>query len=137
VPELRGTAGGALAAALLPGPYTLVLANPARRYPWLNGANPLAIGVRVPELKGDARVALDRSGAVVSTSANLHRGPAPATLAEVPEEIRAACAAVVDGGVLPGTPSTVIDFSGAEPRVLREGAAPSAPAIARALAAIL
>lgn len=135
LPELRGRAG-TLAAALLPGPYTLVLANPARRYPWLNGANPLAIGVRVPELQGDARAVLDRAGAVVSTSANLHGGPAPATLAGVPEEIRAACAAVVDGGTLPGTPSTVIDFSGPVPRVLREGAAPSAPAIARALAAL-
>jgi len=53
----------------------------------------------------------------------------------VPEEIRAA-ALLVDGGELPGTASTVIDFTGAEPRVIREGAAPSAEAIDRALAAI-
>ena len=36
--------------ALLPGPYTLVLPNPARRYAWLAAARPDSIGVRVPEL---------------------------------------------------------------------------------------
>jgi len=72
---------------------------------------------------------------VAATSANLHGGPDPRTLADVPEEIRAA-ALLVDGGELPGTASTVIDFTGAEPRVIREGAAPSAEAIDRALAAI-
>ena len=48
----------------------------------------------------------------------------------MPAEIRAAAAAL-DGGELPGTPSTVIDFTGAEPRVLREGAVPSEEAIRR------
>ena len=38
--------------------------------------------------------------------------------------IRAGAAAVVDGGALPGTPSTVVDVTGAEPRILREGAVP-------------
>jgi L-threonylcarbamoyladenylate synthase len=40
----------------------------------------------------------------------------------VPEQIRAAADAIVDAGPLPGTPSTVIDFTGLEPVVLREGA---------------
>ena len=44
-------------------------------------------------------------------------------------------AAVIEGGELPGTPSTVIDFSESEPRVLREGAAPGTEAIERGLAA--
>ena len=136
VPELRGTPAEAIVRALLPGGFTLVLANPAGRYPWFNGATPAAIGVRVPLLDGVARAILDRAGAVVSTSANLHGGAAPLSLDEVPEEIRSAAGCIVDGGVLPGTPSTVIDFTGAEPRVLREGAEPSGPAIARALAAL-
>ena len=55
----------------------------------------------------------------------------PASLDEVPETIRSACAAEVDAGRLPGTPSTVIDFTGDEPVVLREGAAPSDEALAR------
>ena len=45
-------------------------------------------------------------------------------------------AAEVDGGELPGTPSTVLDFTGAEPRVVREGAVPGAEALERAVAAL-
>ena len=135
VPELRGRAG-TIARALLPGPYTLVLSNPARRYRWLNGTTPEAIGVRVPELPEPAARVLSLVGAVVATSANLAGGPEPRRLADVPEELRDAATAVVDGGELPGTPSTVLDFSGPEPRVVREGAAPAAEAIERVLAAL-
>jgi L-threonylcarbamoyladenylate synthase len=128
VPELRGRSG-LIARALLPAPYTLVFSNPARRYRWLTGSNPETIGVRVPALEGAAREVVERVGAVVATSANLHGEPEAVRVEDVPEEIRAACGAVVDAGTLPGIPSTVIDFSGPEPRVLREGAAPSAPAL--------
>ncbi len=135
VPELRGRAG-LIARALLPGPYTLILANPALRYRWLTGATPDKIGVRVPELAGPAAQVLAAVGAVAATSANLPGGPEPARLEEVPEILRSDAAAVVDGGALPGTPSTVIDFTDDEPRVLREGAAPAAEAIDRAAAAL-
>jgi tRNA A37 threonylcarbamoyladenosine synthetase subunit TsaC/SUA5/YrdC len=40
----------------------------------------------------------------------------------------------VDVGELPGTPSTVVDLTGPEPVVLREGAVPAAEAL-RALGA--
>ena len=128
VPELRGRAG-TIARALLPGAFTLVLPNPARRFPWLTGSSPEAIGVRVPELAGPGGEVLARVGAIVATSANLPGGPDPRTLDEVPEQIRAAAAAIVDGGELAGTPSTVIDFTGPEPIVLREGAIPGAEAL--------
>lgn len=130
VPELRGRAG-VIARALLPGPYTLVLPNPARRYRWLSGANPDAIGVRVPELAGVGAEVLQQVGVVAATSANLSGGASPARIEDVPEPILAGVAAVVDAGELPGTASTVLDFTGEEPRVIREGAAPSAEAIAR------
>jgi tRNA threonylcarbamoyl adenosine modification protein (Sua5/YciO/YrdC/YwlC family) len=130
VPELRGRAG-TIARTLLPGPYTLVLANPARRYPWLNGERTDAIGVRVAELPPAAQRVLDAVGAVVATSANEPGAPAASSLDEVPARIRAACAAELDEGTLPGSPSTVIDFTAVEAVVLREGAAPSAAAIAR------
>jgi L-threonylcarbamoyladenylate synthase len=133
VPELRSSA--ALVRALLPGPFTLILPNPARRYRWLAGDNPAAIGVRVPELHGPGADVLDRVGAVLATSANLHGGPDPRRLEEVPEEIRRGCGAVVDGGELHGTPSTVLDLTGPEPRVVREGAVPAGEAIERLLAA--
>lgn len=136
VPELRGRAG-TMIRALLPGPYTLVLPNPGERYRWLTGSSPQTIGVRVPELAGPAADVLRRVGAVVATSANLHGGPDARSLDEVPVEIRAGAAAVVDAGELPGTPSTVLDLTGPEPRVLREGAVPAAEAIERASAAAL
>jgi L-threonylcarbamoyladenylate synthase len=135
VPELRGRAGR-IARAVLPGPYTLVLPNPARRYRWLTGTNPDAIGVRVPELVGPARDVLERVGAVMATSANRAGEPDPRRVDEVPEEIRTGCGAVVDAGELPGTPSTVIDATGREPRVLREGAGPAEEALERIAAAL-
>lgn len=133
VPELRGRAAVS-ARALLPGPYTLVLPNPARRFRWLCGANPEAIGVRVPDLPPAARAVVDRVGAVAATSANRHGEPDPARIEDVPEEIRSQ-AVVVDAGELPGTPSTVLDLTGPEPTVLREGAGPAASALARLAAA--
>jgi L-threonylcarbamoyladenylate synthase len=129
VPELRGKAG-AVVRAMLPGPYTLVLPNPARRYPWLTGGRPHTIGVRVPDLRGPGGEVLSRVGAVAATSANAHGGPDPGRVDDVPPEIRSA-SAVVDGGVLPGVPSTVIDLTEREPRVLREGAVPAPEALAR------
>lgn len=130
VPELRGRAGP-IARALLPGPLTLILPNPARRYRWLTGTRPDTIGVRVPELEGDSKAIVQRVGCVAATSANLTGGPDPKRLDEVPEEIRAAAAVVVDGGELPGLPSTVVDLTGLEPRVLREGASPAAEILER------
>ena len=116
---------------LLPGPFTLILPNPECRYAWLTGSRSETIGVRVPVLRDEALAAVAQVGAVAATSANLHEGVDPRRLDEVPEEIRAGCGGWLDGGELPGTPSTVIDFTGPEPRVLREGAVSSANAIRR------
>ncbi len=126
VPELPR----AILHALLPGPYTLVLSNPEQRFRWLTGSAPETIGVRVPELAGPGAEVLAQVGAVVATSANLHGAPEARTIEEVPAEIRAA-AVLVDGGELPGTPSTVLDLTGAEPLVLREGTVPAAEALER------
>jgi L-threonylcarbamoyladenylate synthase len=130
VPELRGRSA-VMSRALLPGPYTLVLANPARRFRWLCGATPTAIGIRVPVLGEAGRRVVERVGVVAATSANLHGGPDPRTLAEVPTELLDRVGAAVDGGTLPGTPSTVLDLTGPEPRVLREGAGPVDEALRR------
>ena len=63
---------------------------------------------------------------VLQSSANHSGEPDARTLAEIPADIRDGADLVIDGGELPGTPSTVIDFTGAEPwRIVREGALPS------------
>ena len=135
VPELTDRAV-LIARALLPGPYTLILPNPAHRYRWITGNAPETIGVRVPELPDQADRILAEVKCVVATSANLPGGPDPRRIEDIPRELVEQVAAVVDGGELRGTPSTVIDFTGAEPRVVREGAVPSADAIDRVAAAL-
>jgi L-threonylcarbamoyladenylate synthase len=135
VPELRGRSA-AIARALLPGPYTLVLPNPAHRFRWITGADPDAIGVRVPELPAESKAVVAAVGCVVATSANLPGGPDPRRVDEVPQEIRDGVGAIVDAGELPGTPSTVLDFRGPEARVVREGAVPAREALERVALAL-
>jgi L-threonylcarbamoyladenylate synthase len=96
----------------LPGPYTLVVATAAGG----------TVGVRVPELPPQSAAVVREVGVVYATSANAAGGPDPRRVEDIPDEILAACGAVVDAGELPGVPSTVVDLTGAAPRVLREGA---------------
>jgi L-threonylcarbamoyladenylate synthase len=135
VPEL-GEEPAAVARALLPGPLTLVLPNPATRFPWLGGERADTIGIRVPVLPVVAADVLRELGALAATSANLSGGRDPARLEDVPAEIRNAVAVTIDGGELPGRASTVVDLTGEEPSVLREGAVPAAVALQRAAAAL-
>jgi len=130
VPELPEPSAAA-ARALLPGPLTLVLPNPGRRFAWLNEDRPEALGVRVPDVSGPGKEILDALGALVATSANLPGGPDPQVLADVPRELVAAADAVVDGGALRGAPSTVVDLTGDEPVVLREAALPAEAVLER------
>jgi L-threonylcarbamoyladenylate synthase len=107
---------------VLPGPFTCILPNPAHRFRWLAGDTPAAIGVRLPILPAETQAVLDSVGAVAATSANEPGDPPAASLDEVPERIRRGCGAEIDAGTLPGTPSTVVDLTGREPVVLRQGA---------------
>jgi L-threonylcarbamoyladenylate synthase len=135
VPEAHGRAA-VVARALLPGPYTLILPNPARRFRWLTGTRPETIGVRVPDLPPQALEVVRRAGLVASTSANPHGESDPARPGDIHKELLDACGAVVDAGELPGTPSTVLDLTGPEPAVLREGAVPAEQALGAAAAAL-
>jgi len=130
LPELRGQIGPVLR-ALLPGPLTLVVPNPARRFPWLTGERADTIGVRVPELPAPADAVLSHADLVMATSANHPGGHDPAKLEQVPDGILEGCAAALDAGELPGVPSTVIDLTGDEPKVMREGAIPAQEVLGR------
>ena len=125
LPEL-GERTRAAMQALLPGPVTLLLPNPARRFPLACGPDPTTLGLRVPALPPALAALEAMSWPVLQSSANRAGAPDARTLGEVPEQIRAAADLVLDGGELPGTPSTVIDLRPFETtgdwRVVREGA---------------
>ena len=108
---------------LLPGRVTLLVPNPTRRFPLACGADPMTLGLRVPSVPVLAGVRWP----ALQSSANRAGGPDPRRLQDVPELLRAAVDLVVDGGELPGTPSTVVDLRAYEGsgawRVVRLGAA--------------
>jgi L-threonylcarbamoyladenylate synthase len=99
------------------GPYTVILRNPAQRYPWICGTTPDKIGVRVPDLPEEAAQVVRELGVVVATSANLHGAGDPVSLDDLAPELRAL--PHVDAGELRGKASTVLDCTGPEPVVLR------------------
>jgi L-threonylcarbamoyladenylate synthase len=115
---------------LLPGPLGLLLSNPARRFPLACGSDPSTIGLRVPVLP---RLAGAR-WPVLQSSANLAGGPDPRRLEDVPEQLRRTADLVIDGGELPGTPSTVVDLrryeDGGAWSVVRHGAFPEQALVA-------
>jgi L-threonylcarbamoyladenylate synthase len=105
----------------LPGPVTLVVPNPGRRFAHLCGATPERIGVRVPVLAAEVAGLADAVCGLALTSANLRGERAPARLADVPAALRALCAFAIEGGETHGTPSSVVDVTGTTPVLLRAG----------------
>jgi L-threonylcarbamoyladenylate synthase len=111
---------------LLPGPVTLLLPNPARRFPLACAGDPEILGLRVPAL-GPAAIGLSAvRWPVLQSSANRAGGPEARRLQDVPAEVRDAADLVLNAGELDGTASTVVDLRRFEDdgswHVLREGA---------------
>lgn len=125
LPEL-GERTRAAFGALLPGGVTLLVGNPAGRFPLACGPDPGTLGIRVPALPDALAPLAAVRWPVLQSSANRAGGPDARALDEVPASIRAAADMVIDGGPLAGTPSTVVDLrayeAGGEWRILREGA---------------
>jgi L-threonylcarbamoyladenylate synthase len=122
---------------LLPGPVTLLVPNPMRRYPLACGPTPDRLGVRVPALEDNPRLAplATARWPVLQSSANPSGGADARRLADVDESIRAGVDLQLDGGELPGTPSTVIDLTGFEDggdyAIVRQGALSAGDVAAR------
>lgn len=131
LPEL-GPRTRMAARALLPGGLTLLVPNPRERYPLACGPDPRTLGIRVPDVAALSAVTIP----VLQSSANLSGEPDARRLDAVAPEIRASADLVLDGGELPGTPSTVLDLRDYEDdgrwSVLRDGAV-GRDAIARVL----
>ena len=111
----------AAVSALMPGPVTLVVANPQHRYPLACRQDPEQLGIRL--IGGPLAGTMCP---VFQTSANLSGEPAPARYEDVPATIREGADLAIDGGELPGLPSTVVDITEIEDsgswQVLRDGA---------------
>lgn len=111
----------AAVSALMPGPVTLVVANAQRRYPLACRQDPEQLGIRL--IGGPLAGTMCP---IFQTSANLSGEPAPARFEDVPASIRAGADLAIDGGELPGLPSTVVDITRIEDSgswdVLRDGA---------------
>jgi L-threonylcarbamoyladenylate synthase len=125
LPELGPRTAGALR-ALLPGAVTLLLPNPAGRFPLACGADTGVLGLRVPAWPPALAALAGVRWPVLQTSANAAGEPDARRLTEVPEYMRMHTDLVLDGGELPGTPSTVVDVRTYEDdgrwSVAREGA---------------
>ncbi|MHB0980715.1 MAG: HemK family protein methyltransferase, partial [Thermoleophilia bacterium] len=137
LPDLEPAAARVLE-ALLPGPYTFVVATRLVR-PRLVGTED-SLGVRVPDHRSLLRLLADLGIPLVATSANRSGGPDVAGLAEADPSVMARCAvALVFDAPAVGTASTVVDLrplaSGEVPVVLREGAVPAAEVFSRIAAA--
>jgi L-threonylcarbamoyladenylate synthase len=108
---------------LLPGPVTLVVANPDRRYPLASRDVPETLGVRL--IAGPLAGAMTP---ILQTSANRSGEAAPRSFEEIHDQVLAGADLAIDGGELIGAPSTVIDLSELDSdgrwEVLREGALP-------------
>lgn len=142
LPEL-GLPTAAAMRALLPGPVTLLLANPRGRYPLARGVAPVApheaaapLGLRVPLFDGPLATLAEVSVPALQSSANLSGGPDPRRLADVPAELREGADLLLDGGDLGGAASTVIDLSRYDQtgrwQIVREGPV-TAPELERLL----
>src|SRR3954447_21083196 len=111
--------------ALLPGPVTLIVANPQRRYPLACREDPERLGVRL--IEGPLAGAMTP---ILQTSANRSGAPAPTRFDEIEEEILGQVDLAIDAGDLIGEPSTVVDVAGIDAgggwEILRDGALPRA-----------
>ena len=115
-------AAARLMARYWPGALTVVLP----RRPELNadlGMDDETIGLRCPAHPVPRALCAD-VGPLATTSANRHGSPPATTATEVIEALGSALDIVLDGGTCAGRPSTVVDCTGEEPRLLREGAVP-------------
>jgi L-threonylcarbamoyladenylate synthase len=109
LPELGPRTVAALA-TLLPGAVTALLPNPAARFPLACGPQPHVLGLRVPAWPPALAALADVRWPVLQSSANAAGGPDARRLKDVPQYIRTHADLVLEGGELPGTPSTVVDL---------------------------
>ena len=108
-----------LAERFWPGPLTIVVPKHLSLPDSVSATN--TVGVRVPD-HIVARSVLRAAGPMAVTSANLSGQPSPSTAQEVFAQLNGRIALILDGGKTPGgVPSTLVDCTGSQPIVVRQG----------------
>jgi L-threonylcarbamoyladenylate synthase len=125
LPELPGPTAVAVQ-RLLPGAVTLLVPNPAHRFPLAAGPTPEVLGMRVPSLEGQLAPLAGVAWPVLQSSANASGAADARRVDEVDEGVRAGVDMILDAGELPGVPSTVVDLTryheDRSHRIIRPGA---------------
>ncbi|MBI5159378.1 threonylcarbamoyl-AMP synthase [Candidatus Micrarchaeota archaeon] len=120
--ELDGEQAGQIT-SLLPGPFTIVLKKKKSSKLAEGVSSTETVGVRVPEHVFVKRLVRELGVPITSTSANTSGKPAPTQVSELEKTMVDGVSVIIDcGKTAQGTASTVIDFSGGKPKVLRTGA---------------
>jgi tRNA threonylcarbamoyl adenosine modification protein (Sua5/YciO/YrdC/YwlC family) len=108
----------------LPGPYTFLLAASKEVPNWLESkgkAHPV-VGLRIPDSTFCRELVKRLGEPIVTTSCNKSGEPPLQTAWEIEEELGHTLDLVVDCGFPSGEPSTIVDLTGDEPVLVREGA---------------
>jgi L-threonylcarbamoyladenylate synthase len=124
IQDLAGTippAGRCLIDAFLPGALTLVLSASAR-VPVHIRSKEGTIALRVPNHQVPLALIEGIGAGLVGTSANLSGSPSPLSAEDVRRQLGGSVDLVIDGGLCPGTESTIVDVTGELPVILRAGA---------------
>ena len=107
------------AARFWPGPLTCIV--PKKQTLPLAVSATSTVAVRIPD-HPNALTLLRATGPMAVTSANISGQPSPSTAQEVYEQLKGRIPLILDGGTTPGgVPSTLVDCTGIEPIILREG----------------
>jgi L-threonylcarbamoyladenylate synthase len=108
-----------LAARFWPGPLTCVIPKQPTLPESVSATE--TVGVRAPDHQV-ARTLLRAAGPMAVTSANISGQPSPSTAQEVLAQLGGRINLIIDGGMTPGgVPSTLVDCTGKELKILREG----------------
>ncbi len=106
---------------VVPGPYTFIL-RATKKVPKLLLSNQKTVGIRIPDSEVAIELVRELGRPILSTSVPQGSDGFYTDPAEIAERFKNEIDLILDAGIMPNKPSTVVDFSGPEPEILREGA---------------
>lgn len=105
----------------LPGPYTFIL-EASSEVPKMLMPKRKTVGIRIPDNEITLSLVKQLGNPIISTSANITGEDVISDPIEIDLYLGKFLDATIDGGILSGDPSTIIDLTGNVPSLIREGA---------------